>query len=178
MIAALLGSFAGTLFGFAADAPVPARRYEGDWYIADTTDNVTGERDVYASNLYVKPDNFVTLTMRCSNGRPTFFVDWDDVTFPDQAVLTIGPRATLAQKPASRSYVFAKSNDAIEHGLKAAPETSQQIVAAMVGAQSAVITAHLSSGSRAIEIDVKGAAGAWARVVRHCPVKTMALPPI
>src|SRR5690242_16449540 len=87
------------------------RAHEGDWYVSDDTDNNTGERKVYAFQMYLKrndPD-YLTLTLRCSNGKPAFFVEWQDLPFPDQAVLTIGPVATPDSEPLEERYVFEKS---------------------------------------------------------------------
>lgn len=160
-----------------ASATSPTRTYEGVWYVMDSTDNNTGAREVEAFQSYIKPANYVTLRMRCSNGKPTMFVEWADVEFPDQVVLTIGPRRDLASATNDQQYVFAKSDDPVESGLRAAPETSSAIVSAMTGAKYALVVAHLSSGRRAVDMDVDGTAGAWSRVSRHCPIRTSQPPP-
>ena len=170
----------GLLFLLAAQAQPADRTYEGDWYVSDDTDNNTGERKVYAFQTYLKrgdPD-YVTLTMRCSNGKPTFFVEWEDLAFPDQAVLTIGPVANSDSEPAEERYVFEKSEDVIERGLHASPETSAKIVSAIGQAKYAIITAHLASGKRTVGMDVDGTQRAWSRVSRHCPVRIMPRPPL
>lgn len=173
-------SLLGLLAMAASSAPPEDRKYEGDWYVSDTTDNNTGEREVYAFQLHLKrgdPD-YVTLTMRCSKGKPTFFVDWQDLTFPDQAVLTLGPVATTDSEPAERQYVFEKSEDPVENGLRASPETSAQIVAAIGQAKYMIVTAHREVGTRMVGMDVNGTQKAWDRVVRHCPIQVMARPPL
>ena len=165
----------------AATQAQPAdRTYEGDWYVSDSTDNNTGEREVYAFQTYLErgDPNFVTLTMRCSNGRPTFFVEWQDVAFPDQSVLTIGPVANPDSEPAEERYVFEKSADVIDRGLRASPETSAKIVSAIGDAKYATVTAHLASGTRTIGMEVDGTQRAWSRVSRHCPVRVMPRPPL
>ena len=170
----------GLLFLLAAQAQPADRTYEGDWYVSDDTDNNTGERKVYAFQTYLKrgdPD-YVTLTMRCSNGKPRFFVEWEDLAFPDQAVLTIGPVANSDSEPAEERYVFEKSEDVIERGLHASPETSAKIVSAIGQAKYAIITAHLASGKRTVGMDVDGTQRAWSRVSRHCPVRIMPRPPL
>jgi hypothetical protein len=170
----------GLVLLLAAQAQPADRTYEGDWYVSDTTNNNTGEREVYAFQTYLKrgdPD-YVTLTMRCSKGRPTLFVEWQDLPFPDQAVLTIGAVANPDSEPAEERYVFEKSEDAIERGLRASPDTSAKIVSAIGQAKYATVTAHLASGPRTVGIDVEGTQRAWSRVSRHCPVRTMPRPPL
>lgn len=154
------------------------REHEGDWFVSDSTNNNTGEREVYAFQSYIKTDNYVTLKMLCSRGKPTFFVEWDGQEFPDQVVLSIGPRPSMAVAPREQQYVFAKSDDVIERGLRASPETSTQIVAAITGAKFTTVTAHLASGRRTVDMDIEGAAGAWRRVSRHCPVAIVPVPPL
>lgn len=156
------------------------RTYEGNWYVSDDTDNNTGERKVYAFQTYLKRDDpaYVTLTMRCSNGKPTFFVEWQDLAFPDQAVLTIGPVANPNSEPAEERYVFEKSADPVERGLRASPDTSARIVSAMGQAKYATVTAHLASGTRTVGMEIEGTQRAWSRVSRHCPVRLMPRPPL
>ena len=156
------------------------RSHEGDWYVSDDTDNNAGERKVYAFQLHLKKDDpdYVTLTIRCTNGKPTFFVDWDDLAFPDQAVITIGPVAGPESEPAEAQYVFEKSEEITEPGLRASPDTSAKIVSAIGQAKYATITAHLASGSRTVGVDVAGTQAAWSRVSRHCPVRLMQRPPL
>jgi len=163
-----------------AQAQPASRANEGDWYVSDSTDNNTGEREVYAFRLHLKQGdpNDVTLTMRCSKGKPTFFIEWDDIPFPDQTVLTIGPVATPDSEPAEEKYLFEKSADILERGLRASPETSAKIVSAIGQAKYVVITAYLASGNRTVGIDVTGAQRAWSRVVRHCPIQIMPQPPL
>jgi hypothetical protein len=163
-----------------AQAPPVDRAYEGDWYVSDDTDNNTGERKVYAFQLYLKKNdpNYVTLTMRCSSGKPTLFVEWEHLAFPDQVVLTIGPVANSDSEPKEQQYVFEKSEDPIERGLRASPETSETIVSAIGEAKYATVTAHLAPGTRTIGIDVDGTQRAWSRVSRHCPVRIMTRPPL
>jgi hypothetical protein len=165
----------------AAAQTLPAdRTYEGDWYVSDDTDNNTGERKVYAFQLHLKKNDpdYVTLKMRCTSGRPTFFVDWDGLAFPDQAVITVGPVAGPDAEPVEAQYVFEKSQEITEPGLRASPETSAKIVSAIGTAKYATITAHLATGSRTVGVDVAGTQAAWSRVSRHCPVKLMQRPPL
>lgn len=168
-----------SLFALAAAAATqaqpPDRTYEGNWYVSDTTNNNTGEREVYAFQLHLKRDDpdYVTLTMRCSKGRPTFFVEWEGLAFPDQAVLTLGPVATPDSYPAEQQYVFEKSEDVIERGLRASPETSAKIVAAIGTAKYMIVTAHRESGAKSVGMDVDGTQRAWSRVSRHCPLQVM-----
>lgn len=169
------------LLTVAASPPQPVNRtYEGDWYVSDSTDNNTGEREVYAFQIHLKRDdpNFVTLTMRCAKGKPTFFVEWQDQTFPDQAVLTIRPIPNPKTIPSDEQFVFEKSDEGIERGLRASPETSAKIIASIGDAKFLSMSAYLSAGTRTVEIDVAGTQGAWNRISRHCPVRTVPLPPI
>jgi hypothetical protein len=170
----------GLVLGTAGMAAPADRGSEGDWGISDDTDNNSGERKVYAFQMYFPRDQrgYVTLTMRCSAGKPTFFVRWTELDFPDQTVVTISPILADGSNPAEERYVFEKSEDPIEDGLRASPETSSKIVAALGQATSAEFTAHLSSGRRTAVIDVAGTPGAWSRVSRHCPVRKMPMPPI
>lgn len=163
-----------------AQAPTIDRTYEGNWYVSDSTSNNTGEREVYAFQLHLKardPD-YVTLTMRCSNGKPTILIDWQNITFPDQAVITLGPVADPDSEPAEVQYVFEKSEDSIERGMRASSDTSAKIVSAIGQAKYITITAHLSAGSRTVGMDINGTQAAWSRVSRHCPVQILELPPL
>jgi hypothetical protein len=166
----------------AAPADRADRTYEGDWYVSDDTDNNTGERNVYAFHTYLKQDDpeFVTLTMRCTEGKPTFFVDWDKGEFLDQTVLTIGPVAHPDAEPAEDQYVFGKFKDelTIDRGLRASPATSAKIITAIGQAKYMTLTAHLASGARSVGVDVDGTQRAWSRVSRHCPVRKMQRPPL
>jgi hypothetical protein len=156
------------------------RAYEGDWFVSDSTDNNTGEREVYAFIVHfarADPD-YVTLTMRCSKGNPTIFVEWQDRVFPNQTVLTIGPISVPETDPAEAQYVFEKSHDSIERGLRASPETSKKIISALGDSKYTTLTAHLASGSRTITLEVDGTQRAWNRVSRHCPIQLYSLPPI
>ncbi|MET3472081.1 hypothetical protein ABIC78_002616 [Novosphingobium sp. 1529] len=154
--------------------------YEGKWFVSDDTDNNTGERKVYAFRVYLKPSDpdYVTLTMRCTNGKPTFFVDWDGFAFPDETVLTIGPVNDPDAEPNEKSYVFEKSTEISESGLRASPEISASIIAALGKAKYATVTAHLASGSRTVGVEIDGTQRAWDRVSRHCPVQIMPRPPL
>jgi hypothetical protein len=154
-------------------------RYEGDWYISDTTDNITGEREVEALQLHLKKDDpdYVTIRMRCSNSKPTVYIEWDNSSFPDQTVLSISPIMSDGTNPKSERYIFEKSEDNIERGLRASPDTSANMVAFIGNAKQVNLIAHLSLGSKSVEIDINGTLGAWGRVSRNCPVKAMPLPP-
>lgn len=167
------------LAGMQADLPV-GRKYEGNWYVSDTTDNNTGEREVYAFQLFLETGNpnYVTLTMRCEAGRPIVVLEWDKVTFPDQAVVTIGPAIDPDSEPDLKRYVFEKSSDRVRRGLLASPDTSADIVAAIGEAPYATVTAHTTYGSQTVGMKVAGAQRAWARVSRHCPAPIMPLPPL
>lgn len=169
----LLASLLCTILVLPAHAEPADRKYEGVWYISDSTDNNTGEREVYAFQTYIKADDFVGLKMRCSAGKPTFFVEWEDRDFPDQTVLTI---ASTDIGAAEQQYVFEKSTDTIERGLRASTETSAKIVTALAQAKYASFTAHLATGSRLVVIEVDGTQRAWARVSRHCPIRKQPLP--
>lgn len=164
----------------AAQAVPDDRTYEGKWYVSDQTDNNTGEREVYAFQIHLKQDDpdYVTLTMRCTAGEPAFFVDWDNLSFPDQAVLTIGPVPGADSEPIEARYLFEKSSEVTEPGLRASPETSANIISAIGQANYLTITAHLTSGSRTVGIEIAGTQGAWNRVSRHCPVRLMPRPPL
>jgi hypothetical protein len=151
--------------------------YEGVWYVADTTDNNSGEREVYAFQTYIDKGDFVSLKLRCTAGKPTFYVEWNEQTFPDQNVVTIGPSADADSDPTERQYVFELSEDPVESGLRASPETSAKIIAAIGAAEYVFVTAYPTSGKRSVGFEVAGTPQAWARVVRHCPVRKMAKPP-
>lgn len=160
-------------------SPVDRSR-EGNWSIVDTTDNNTGEREVYALQFHIKPNDpdFVTLTLRCSRGRPVFLMQWSDVTLPDHVAVTIGPVRQPDAEPVEQQYLFDKSDDAIEFGFRASPETTSNIIAAIGDAKYATVSIYPSSGRRTIGVDVTGTRRAWSRVVRHCPVKILPVPPI
>lgn len=164
----------------AAWAEPNDRTYEGDWYIADNTNNNTGEREVYAFQTFIEKGNpnFVTLTIRCEVDRPIFMINWADVTLPDQAVITIGPVPHADAEPEERRYVFEKGKDSYRREIAASAETSAQIVAAIGTAPYATITAATSYGSRTVGMKVAGTPGAWSRVSRHCPAPIMPLPPL
>jgi hypothetical protein len=163
----------------AASVQLTPGRHEGDWYISDTTDNITGKREVEAFQLHLKQDdpNYVTITMRCSNSKPTIFIEWHDLSFPDQTVLSISPILPDGTNPKSERYIFEKSEDSVERGLRASPDTSANIVSMIGRAKTINLVAHLSIASKGIEIDVNGAPDAWSRVARNCPIKLMPLPP-
>jgi hypothetical protein len=155
------------------------RTYEGQWYVSDSTDNNTGEREVYAFQTYIDRTDYMSLRLICYEGQPIFFVEWDKIAFPSQTVLTIGPVATPDSEPDEKSYVFRKSNeDSILRGLQASPEVSQSIISAIGDAKYLTVTAHLSSGSRTVGIEVDGTQRAWSRVSRHCPIQILPQPPI
>lgn len=169
------------LLAAAVAAEPNSRTYEGDWYVSDTTDNNTGDREVYAFKVRLKSNDpdYVTLTMKCSNGQPAFLVEWEGKDFPDQAVLTIGPVQSSDDEPNEEQYVFEKMpRGSADRGLKASPSVSRQIVAAIGNAPYMVLTAHLPGRSPMVGIETKGTQGAWARVIRHCPVQKMAVPPL
>lgn len=165
------------LVALALQTPAVDRSKEGDWHVVDSTDNNTGEREVSAMQLFIDRRNFVRLSMICKDGRPAFAVDWDDLPFPDHAVLTIDPLVDDEPSPAQR-YVFEKSKGIADSEMLAAPQVSDQIIRAIGRASSISITAHLTTGDRMVMIDTEGTAGAWARVNRHCPVRIMPLPPM
>lgn len=168
--------------GGEAGARVPSegREYEGKWYIADTTDNNTGERQVYAFVADTSGPNptFADLWMRCSQGKPTIFVDWRHLPFADQNVISIYAEVGAPARPVETAYVFSKSKEITEDGLRASAVDSAKIAAAFATSSLVTITAHLSSGSRNFVVDVTGAAGAWSRVSRHCPAPILPRPPV
>jgi hypothetical protein len=162
----------------AASSEPPPGRYEGDWYVSDTTDNVTGEREVEAFQMQFKGDesSFVTIKMRCLSGKPTISVEWDNLSFPDQTVLSISPILSDGTNPKSERYIFEKPSDDIFRGLRASPDASANIVTTIGDAKQINLVAHLSTGSKGVEIDVNGTRGAWGRVSRNCPIRIMPLP--
>jgi hypothetical protein len=175
--AAIAALLAPAAVGAAGTVP---REHEGEWYFSDTTDNNTGERQVYAMVLHVAsgdPD-FVQVYMRCSAGKPTFWIDWSNLDFPDQAVVSVFAEGGPKGEPADQSYVFEKSTDPVESGLRASPETSARIVAAIATSSLVTISAHLAPGPRSVVINVDGAQRAWDRVSRHCPVQKLPVPPL
>jgi hypothetical protein len=174
-LATLIAVVITTAAGTNVQAETPSRTYEGVWYVSDSTDNNTGEREVEAFQSYIE-DQYVTLRMRCTNGKPTFFVEWEDQVFPDQAVLSIASAMTAEVGAGERPYVFEKSTDVVQRGLRASAETSAKIVADLGQAKYASITAHLASGSRTVGIEINGTQGAWRRVSRHCPIQTLPQP--
>lgn len=179
-VAAAAASLAiGAPFAAAGDSQLLAREHEGKWFVSDDTDNNTGERNVYAFawNLKPGPSDWVTLTMRCSGGKPTFFVDWHNVSFPDETVLSIYSD-TGPDSPTDTSFVFEKSEDPVESGLRASPETSAHIIAAIGASDIITVSAHLSSGNLSAVIETTGTKGAWSRVSRHCPTQKMPVPPL
>lgn len=159
--------------------PGKGRDYEGDWFVADTTNNNTGEREVYAFQVHLEAGDpeYVTLRMRCSKGKPTFFVEWDKLQFPDQAVISIQPITKAGLKSPEYQYVFQRSDDVVESGLRASPETSAKIIADLGASTVANVTSHLPDGIRIVGFEVNGTAQAWSRVVRHCPATIMPIPP-
>ena len=174
-----LGAVACLTAAPAAAHVVPSdRAYEGDWYVVDDTDNNTGERKVYALQLHLKRNDYVTLTMRCTDGKPIFFIDWDGIAFPDKSVITIAPEGDAGSGPKEAQYVFEKSTETTERGLRASSEISASIIAAIGQAKYVAITAHLPSGGRTVDVEVTGTQGAWTRVSRHCPVRLMQRPPL
>lgn len=154
------------------------RRWAGDWYVSDTTDNTTGEREVYAFQSHVTRSEYVSLKMRCSERKPTFFVEWDDLPLPKVAVISIEPLTGPETPSEDVRYVFEKSDDVVERGHRATPDVSKKIVSAIGRAPTLMLTAHLASGSRSLVFNVAGTQQAWDRVVRHCPAPKMPLPPI
>jgi hypothetical protein len=109
--------------------------------------------------------------MRCTEGKPTFYLDWDKVTFPDQAVINISPVANPDAEPAEEGYVFQKSKDEdnIDHGTRASRQTSAKIIAAIGQAKYGTVTAHLTSGTKSVGIDVDGTqrhGAGWSDIVR------------
>lgn len=176
-----LGSIACVLLSTASAAQTtqPDRSHEGEWYVSDTTDNNTGEREVYAfatTDLRIN-NELVQLEMRCLDGKPTFYVDWFKLELPSRTAVTIGAVSDPDAEPAEASYVFEKHDDDY-HGARASPKISAEIVAAIGSAKYATVTVHLSTGSRSIGLDVDGTQRAWARVSRHCPVRIMPTPPL
>jgi hypothetical protein len=127
-----------------------ARSVEGDWLMIDSTDNNTGEREVYALHheFFKDEQGFLTLMLRCFQGRPTFFVDWTERDFPDQTVLTFSPIPGDRSNPADGQFVFEKSTDPVDRGLRASTETSAQIISSIGKAPAVAITAHFPSKSR------------------------------
>lgn len=155
-----------------------SRRFEGDWIVTDVTDNNTGEREVDASVMYYERgrSDLVHLRMKCVEGSPTMFLDWFDLELPDQAVVTFHAIDGAETEPAQ--FVMQKSTDAIDRGLRASPEVSSQIVSLFGDASFTYVTLHLQYRNRSFRVGIEGAQDAWARVVRHCPVRTYPLPPI
>ena len=164
----------------AAQSSTVDRSKESEWSVSDDTDNNTGERKVYAFQMYFPSDEpgVITLSMRCFDGKPTFFVEWGRHPFPDKTVVSIGGIPNGQGEPLEKQYIFQRSDDPIDRGLRASPETSAEIVSAIGDTDYITIKAHLPSGTRAIGADVSGTQRAWSRVARHCPVRKTALPPL
>jgi hypothetical protein len=157
------------------------RGSEGDWTISDTTDNNTGVRDVYALNLYIDKSadgDFVTVTLRCSEGKPVMFVEWVDLNLADQTVITITPDGGTDYGKPGTGYVFSKSTDVLQRGWKATPEDSARIVKSLAAADFMAVTAHKPEGKRMVVFNAAGTTGAWSRVSRHCPAPTLPKPPL
>lgn len=151
--------------------------YEGIWYVSDSTDNNSGDREVWAFQSYFGDADYVSLRMRCTSGKPLFYVEWADQKFPDQTVVTIGASADADSDPTNRQYVFELSKDPVDWGLRASPETSAQIITAIADAGYVSVTAYPISGVRTVGMDSTGTREAWGRVTRHCPVRKMTTPP-
>lgn len=152
--------------------------WEGAWYVVDSTDNNTGDRDVSAFQSYITGLDYVSLRMQCSDGKPTLAVEWSDQKFPDQTVVTFGASADADSDPTDRQYVFEQQKGAIDRWLRPPAETAAKIVAAIGDAGYVTVTAYPTSGKRSVGMDITGMPQAWARVSRHCPVRKMARPPM
>src|SRR6202007_3370966 len=110
-----------------------------NWYVSDSTDNNTGLREVYAFVQHLDRDEYATLRMRCSKGKPTIFVKWQDVPFADYSVITIAVAKSPDSEPAEGRYVFEKSEDPVENGMRASPEASAKIISAIGQAKYVVL---------------------------------------
>lgn len=173
-------------FGCSLSATVTAqeqnspRSREGDWAISDSTDNNTGEREVYAFQMYF-PEHirgYVTLSMKCVGGKPTFIINWTEITFPAQSVVTISPTTASDPTHEQYQYVMRWNDDPILQGLHASPENSARIVDRIGASSQVMVSTHLPNAARTVTIDVRGAARAWDRVRRHCPVRLLPVPPL
>lgn len=154
------------------------RSREGAWTISDTTDNNTGEREVYALNIHLGDRNeFIVFRMRCSEGEPVLYLDWKDVRFPSQTVISIAPIVDPDAEPVEESYVFGESDRSYEDDLRASPRVSAQIMEAIGGAEYVIFTAFASPQTPIVGVDFAGAQAAWERVSRHCPIRTWPVPP-
>lgn len=164
-----------------AAPPLPTdRKYEGDWYVIDATNNNTGEREVYAFLLHRRqnePDQ-VTLTMRCTEGKPIVYIEWEGVDFPERTLIAVSPARTADSRVEGAQYAFEMPGKVTEPGLRASPETSARIIAALGDVKHAIFTARPAAGSRTVKVDIAGTPGAWSRVSRHCPVRLMPRPPL
>lgn len=155
------------------------RSKEGNWSIMDQTDNNTGDREVWAMLTHYEPPDrdFVNLFIKCTDGRPTLSFSWHEATFPDQAVVSIGSIADSDAQLEDTQFVFAKVKDTVLGDYRATPKVSAEIVAAIGTADYTSIIVH-GYGEKMIGANVSGLPGAWRRVLRHCPVKKLPLPPL
>lgn len=155
------------------------REKAGDWSMWDRTDNNVGKREVSAMNIFLEGKEYVHFTMVCDDGHPVFVVDWENVQFPDQAVLTIGPIAKMnSDETDDRQYIFEKSTAYPTRGLRASVATSQSIIDAIGDAPFTVFTAHVPGQIHSAGIKTAGTKTAWDRVKRHCPATSMPMPPL
>lgn len=159
-------------------SPPVGPAYEGVWYVSDSTDNNSGDREVWAFQTNFDTPDIVSLRMRCTKNEPTFAIEWSNQTFPDQSAVTIGTSVDADSDPTERQYVFEYSTDPVDRGLQASPETSAKIVSAIGEAQYVTVTVYPTSGRKTVGMDANGTLRAWARVSRHCPIRKMARPPL
>lgn len=152
---------------------------EGVWTISDTTDNNSGEREVWAMRVHAEDRDYISIYLQCSGDLPTLTIDWDGMPLPDQAVFSVAPIADSDAASIPIDFVLKKESQSLAfRGYAGSPTKSAEIVKLIGDADDVTITAHTIDGARSALIEVRGLRQAWSRVARHCPVSILPVPPV
>lgn len=128
--------------------------------VSDTTDNNTGEREVYALQIAKDRESLGFIYLRCDAGTPRFMLELYEAPKTEWVIVTTDgtgddPLNFRMSTDIYRNLVFQGD--------------SAGLVEKLQGVRSVSLTAHYQFRKLTYNFDTDGIASSWERVVKHCP---------
>jgi hypothetical protein len=135
----------------------------GAFTFSDTTDNITGEREVYALQISKEVKNFGELLLRCDDGTPRLVMSLYDTPETEWVTITAAIPGGSEETPLN----FRLTDKVFKY--LSYQGDSDALVQRLTGNQMVAMTAHYDYRSYTFTFSMDGIEEAWRRVKEYCP---------